>query len=87
MIVLFVSLNGGDELGGAPWWTGRGDFSQPGQSRGFPTSGPGSGFDDEELSDVSSGGGDESGQGRKRTAQFTEYSITSSVVPRSEGTV
>ena len=73
-----------DDLVGSPWWSGRGDFSQPGLG-GAPRAGPG----DEELSDVSSGGADGSGTcggGRRvRAAQFTEYSITSSVVPRSEG--
>ena len=70
-----------DDLGGSPWWVGRGDFSQPGLG-----SSPGVGSGDEELSDVSSGRADGSGGRRKKTAQFTEYSITSSVVPRSEGT-
>ena len=65
---------------GAPWWSGREDFSHSGLG-GTHRSGVG---DQEERSDVSSGRGD--GSDQRRTAQFTEYSITSSVVPRSEGT-
>ena len=75
-------LSDADDLGGSPWWVGRGDFSQPGLGGT-----PGVGSGEEELSDVSSGrAGGSGGRGRRRVAQFTEYSITSSVVPRSEGT-
>ena len=65
--------------GGSPWWTGRGDFAHP-------ELGSAPGVRDEELSDASSGRADGSSERKKGAAQFTEYSITSSVVPRSEGT-
>ena len=84
MVINFYLPSDADDVGGSPWWAGRGDFSQPGLG-GAHRAGPG--LDDEELSDVSSGRADGSGgMRRRRAAQFTEYSITSSVVPRSEGT-
>ena len=76
---MFSFPSDGDDDGGSPWWAGRGDFAHPGL-------GSAPGVRDEELSDISSSRADGSGQGKKGAAQFTEYSITSSVVPRSEGT-
>ena len=72
------------ELDGAPWWAGRGDFSYP---RVRPTNDDSDKSDlgEEDRGDASSGGADWKGSGRRRPAQFTEYSITSSAVPRSEG--
>ena len=77
--MMFSFPSDGDDDGGSPWWAGRGDFAHPGL-------GSASGVRDEELSDVSSGRAGGSSQRKKGAAQFTEYSITSSVVPRSEGT-
>lgn len=76
-MIFYFPSDDADDLDGSPWWAGRGDFGQP-RLGGAPRS-------DEELSDVSSGRVDGSGV-KKRPTQFTEYSITSSVVPRSEGT-
>ena len=69
-----------------PWWTGRGDFE---------VSIPRSGSSDCEASGDMSGEESSSTLGsldcfhgdrsEKRAAQFTQYSMTSSVVPRSEG--
>ena len=81
---MFCSVDGGDS-DSTPWWAERGNFSHPGL--GPPTAdGDRSDVSDEGRSDMSSGGVGRQGlSSQKRAAQFTEYSITSSVVPRSEG--
>ena len=61
--------------GGTPWWAGRGNFSHPGVK-------PGDELGKEDGSDVSS---NQQHPHRKKVALFTEYSMTSSIVPRSEG--
>lgn len=72
------------------WWKARGDFehSEPPNNAG---SKPGTDSDGESDA-VSSGSGSTLGSlecnhdnSDKRTARFTEYSMTSSVIPRSEG--
>ena len=70
------------------WWKGRGDFEQP-QSPTHSAEPSGESSDDESAASVSSGGDSTLGSlercSEKGMAQFTEYSMTSSVVPRSEG--
>ncbi len=73
-----------------PWWKGRGDFEPSRPKAGVDGESSGEG-------EESGGEGEESStQGsmdcvpdddrmEKRVAQFTQYSMTSSVVPRSEG--
>ena len=76
--------DGGDS-DGAPWWAGRGDFTHPAlkpSAAHSDRSDPGGG---EDHSDVSSGDMGRRGVCGKKTVQFTEYSMTSSIVPRSEG--
>ena len=82
--IAFHSDDDGGDSDGAPWWTGRGDFTHP--SLGPSTAnGDRSDLGGDNHSDVSSGDVERHGVCGKKTAQFTEYSMTSSIVPRSEG--
>ena len=79
-----------DTNGRGPWWTDRVDFDCA-----KPTLGRSSDFDEDDedsndLASTSSAVGSDTGNLQddileKKTARFTEYSMTSSVVPRSEG--
>lgn len=63
-----------------PWWLHRGDF----EVNNKPNNGS------EGLYDVVSDGDSQSNDGQccdRKTARFTEYSMTSSVIPRSEGMI
>ncbi len=75
------------------WWKGRGDFehSQPPERSREPGDTQ-SGSDAEESGSISSGRNSTLGsmngayhRSEKKTARFTEYSTSSSVIPRSEG--
>lgn len=76
--------------GRGPWWRDRVDFAYSKQTLGC-TSDPD--YDNGDVNELrSTSSATPSGVGslqdsilEKRTAQFTEYSMTSSVVPRSEG--
>ena len=96
-VCLFVYSDGdGDE---GVWWMDRVDFVCPPDGAGPDGAGPdgdrsgslnGEGEEEEEeeeaSSDAASGVGSlEDVLMEKRTVQFTEYSMTSSVLPRSEG--
>lgn len=72
------------------WWKGRGDFEHP-QSPTHPMESNGKSSNDESAASVSCSSERDSTLGslecysEKGVARFTEYSTTSSVVPRSEG--
>ena len=67
----------GDHL----WWTARGDFLPPEVPAIPPLTHSGSSQEDSEVEEM------EDDFESRKTARFTEYSISSSVVPRNKGTV
>ena len=88
LMLNFLLHSEDDEPGGSPWWAGRGDFSHP----ELEPSGICRDKSDisykcgEGGSDVSSNLEDIKKSSQKKAVTFTEYSMTSSIVPRSEGT-
>ena len=70
----------------APWWKGRVDFSvdaKPGANEGGQSNSE-EGNDQSDVRSDLAGGSADDGLERK-SVRFTEYSLSSSVVPRSEG--
>ena len=69
------------------WWKARGDFEHTRPSDKPGGRATGSDYEDGSVSsrENSTLGSLDAGQLEKRTAHFTEYSMSSSVVPRSEG--
>ena len=72
-----------------PWWQARGDFHLPAEHEGDSDS---SQSDSAQMSDSQSDASEDEGgampefeDAERKTARFTEYSISSSVVPRNDG--
>lgn len=87
VVILRFHFTGCSASDDSCWWKGRADFEHSRPSEGSLES-----SSDDEVDSVSSGRDSTLGsldgmcdQSEKRTARFTEYSMTSSVIPRSEG--
>ena len=74
-----------------PWWRSRGDFQLPGDHHMEDDSGSDRSDSVEESGSRSDPSEEEQGavpefeDAERKTARFTEYSISSSVVPRNDG--
>ena len=70
-----------------PWWTERGEFLQPQHSNSLPATTSLCVDSEDEAEEEEEKEGSLFSGCERRTAQFTEYSISSSVVPRNKGIV